>query len=150
MERAGNLARYATGIENETKEEKEEENTAGNCKQTERKPVRGNQGWENENAPTLAPRTLGIHGGAAERFTKKATTFPAEENTPLARTKARSLHRLMIEGKPILKNTIGGVNVMGRETERMEAPTARQQQGVRRRSTVCPVLMEAVHRLRHR
>ena len=75
-ERSGNLAGYATGIENDTEEHKEEENAAGNRKQPARNPVRGSHGWGNENEPTSAPSTLGIHVGAAGRFTKQATTLP--------------------------------------------------------------------------
>ena len=74
-ERAGNLAGYATGLANEPEEEKEEEYAAGNPKQPARKPVGGYQGWENENEPTSAPSTLGIHGGAEVRFTKQETTL---------------------------------------------------------------------------
>ena len=43
-ERAGNLAGYATRIENELKEDEEEENTAGNHKKPIRNPVRGSHG----------------------------------------------------------------------------------------------------------
>ena len=73
---AGNLSGYATVISNKPKEEEEEEYAAGNHKQPARNPVGGNQGWENENEPTLVPSTLGIYGGAAGRFTKQATTLP--------------------------------------------------------------------------
>ena len=55
-------------------------NAAGNHKQPARNPVGGNQDWENEKEPKSAPSTLGIHGGAAGRFTKQATTFPEEGN----------------------------------------------------------------------
>ena len=54
---------------NDPKEDEEEDYAAGNYKQTERNPVRGIQGWGNDNAPTLAPSTLGIPGGATGRFT---------------------------------------------------------------------------------
>ena len=47
-ERAGNLSGYATGILNEPEEEEQEEYAAGNRKKPARKPVGGNQGWENE------------------------------------------------------------------------------------------------------
>ena len=86
-ERAVNLARYATGLANEPREEKEEENAAKNCKKTARNPVGVNRGWENENAPTLDPSTLGIQKGAAGRFTKQATMLTAEVNTPITGTK---------------------------------------------------------------
>ena len=46
-ERAGNLAGYAMGLENEPKEYEEEENKAGNHKQLERNPFRGSHGWGN-------------------------------------------------------------------------------------------------------
>ena len=41
----GNLDGHATGTANEIKEEKEEDNTAGNRKQPARNPVRGGHGW---------------------------------------------------------------------------------------------------------
>ena len=85
---AGNLSGYATVIANKPKEEEEEEYAEGNRKQPARKPVGGNQGWENKNKPTLAPSTLGIHGGAAGRFTKQATMLPEEGNKTSARTKS--------------------------------------------------------------
>ena len=78
LERAGNLSGYATGIAKDPKEDDEEENAAGNRKQPARNPVGGSHGWGNENAPTLSPSTLGIHGGAVGRFTKQATTLPVE------------------------------------------------------------------------
>ena len=80
MEREGNLDGYTTGLSNEPEEEEEEEYAAGNRKHPARKPVRGNQGWENEIEPTSDTSTLGIHGGAAGRFTKQATTLPEEGN----------------------------------------------------------------------
>ena len=83
----GNLVGYATGLSNETEEEEEEEYVVGNCKQPARNPVGGNQDWENENEPTSAPSTLGIHGGAAVRFTKQATTFPEEGNKKMQEQK---------------------------------------------------------------
>ena len=86
-ERAGNLAGYATGLANDPEEDKEEENVAGNHKQPAMNPVGGNHGWGKKNAPTLAPITLGIHGGAAVRFTKQVTMLPEEVNTPSAGTK---------------------------------------------------------------
>ena len=102
------------GLANEPEEDEEEENAAGNRKQPERNPVGGNQGWENENTPTSAPSMLGIHRGAAGRFTKQATTLPEEGNTPNAGTKARALHRLLMGGNHILQNTIGGRKRNGR------------------------------------
>ena len=86
-ERAGNLARYTTGMANEPEEDEEEEYTAGNCKQPERNPVGVSHGWGNEIAPTSAPITMGVTGGATGRFTKQAIMLPTEGNTPLARTK---------------------------------------------------------------
>ena len=68
------------GLSNEPEEEEEEEYAAGIHKQPARNPVGGNQGWENENEPTLDPSMLGIHGGRAGRFTKQATTLPEEGN----------------------------------------------------------------------
>ena len=44
LERARNLAGYATGLSNGTEEEEEEEYTVGNHKQPTRNPVRVNQG----------------------------------------------------------------------------------------------------------
>ena len=131
----GNLAGYATGIANKPKEDEEGENASGNRKNLERNPVRGSHGWGNENAPTSAPSMLGIHGGAAGRFTKKATTLPAEVNTPSAGTKEQALHRVLMGGNPILQNTVGGGNGMGRRTGTTEAPTAGHQQGAGRGST---------------
>ena len=65
-------------------------------KQPARNPVRGNQGWENENDPTLAPSILGIHGGRAGQFTKHAITLPEEGNKQNAITKVRALNRVLI------------------------------------------------------
>ena len=64
-ERAGKLAGYVTGLANDPEKDGEEENAAGNYKKPARNPVGENQDWENENAPTSAQITLGIHGGAA-------------------------------------------------------------------------------------
>ena len=90
LERAGNLAGYATGLLKEPKEEEEEEYAARNRKQPARNPIGGNQGWENENEPTSAPSTLGIHGGAAGRFTKQATTLLEEGNKQNSGKKSKS------------------------------------------------------------
>ena len=68
---------------------------------------------------------MGIHRGAAGRFTKQATTLPAEGNTPSAGTKAQALHRVLIGGKPILQNTVQGGNGMGGGTGTTAAPTLR-------------------------
>ena len=112
-QRSKNMAGYATGMTNEPKEDEEEENAAGNHKQLARNPVRGVHGRENENAPTSSPSTLGIPRGAAGRFTKQATTLPAERNTPSAGKNAQALHRVLMGGKPMLHNTVGGGNGMG-------------------------------------
>ena len=144
LERVGNLAGYATGLVNEPEEEEEKENAAGNHKHPARNPVGGSQGWENENAPTSAPSTLGINGRAAEIFIKQATTLPAEGNTPSAGTKAQALHRVLMGGNPILQDTVGGSNGMGRGTGTMAAPTAGRHQGEGRGSTGCSALTEAV------
>ena len=109
-QRAGNLARYATGMSNEPKEDEQEENAAGNFKHPERSPIGGSHGWGNKNVPTLAPSTLGIPGGAAGRFTKQATTLPAEDNTPSAGTKVQTIHRLMVGGNLMIKYKVGGGN----------------------------------------
>ena len=109
-ERAGNLAGYATGIANEPEEEEEKEYAARNYKQPTRNPVGGNQVWENENNPTSAPSMLGIHGRAAGRFTKQATTLPEEGNKQNPGTKARAIHRVLMGENPILQNIIGGGN----------------------------------------
>ena len=129
MERAGNLAGYATGLLNEPKEEEEEEYAARNRKQPARNPIGGNQGWENENEPTSAPSTLGIHGGAAGRFTKQATTLLEEGKKQNSGTKARALHRLMMGENTILQNKIGEGNEWGGGTGTMAALTAGNQQG---------------------
>ena len=124
--RAGNQVGYATGIANKPGEDEEEENAAGNHKQPSSNPVGVSHGWGNENAPTSASRTLGIHGGAAGRFTKYATTLLAEENTPSVGTKAQALHRVLMGGIQILKNTVGGGKRMGKGTGKTAAPTAGQ------------------------
>ena len=134
-ERAGNLAGYATGIENYPEGGEEEENTSGNRKQQARKPVRGSHIWGNENAPTSGPSTLGIHGGVAGIFTKQATTLPAEGKTPSAGKKTQALHRVMMGGNPILKNAVRGGNGMGGGIGTTAAPTAGQKQGAGRGST---------------
>ena len=124
-----NLAGYATGLSNEPEEEEEEEYAAGICEQPSRNTVGGNQGWENENKPTLAPSTLGIHGGMAGRFTKQATTLPEEEYTQNTGTKSRELHRVLLGENPILHNTIGGGKERRGGTGTMAALTEGQQQG---------------------
>ena len=146
MERAGNLAGYAMGVSNEPEEDEEEENAAGNRKQLSSNPAGGSQGWENENAPTLAPSTLGIHGGATGRFKKQSTKLPAEGNKSSAGTKARSIHRVLMGGNPILHNTVGGGNGMGGGTGTIAAPTSGQKQGVGRGNTGWSALTEAVKR----
>ena len=45
-QRAENLDGYATGMADETGEDEEEENSAGNIKQPTRNSVRGSHGWE--------------------------------------------------------------------------------------------------------
>ena len=40
------MAGYATGTANDPKEDKEEENTEGNCKQPATNPIGGSRGWE--------------------------------------------------------------------------------------------------------
>ena len=65
-QKAGNLAGHTTGTANKPEEDKEEDNTAGNCKQPAMNPVGGGHGWGNENKPTSAPRTLGIPGARPE------------------------------------------------------------------------------------
>ena len=93
-----------------------------------RKPVGGNQGWENENEPTSAPNTLGIHGGPAVRYTKQATTLPEERNKPSAGSKARALNRVLMGANPIIQNKTGGRNELGGGTVTTASPTAVQQQ----------------------
>ena len=95
-EKRANLAGYATGLSKEPEEEEEEEYAAGICKQLARNPVGGNQGWENENEPTLDPSMLGIHGGRAGIFTKQVTTLPEEGNKQNSGTKARALYKVLM------------------------------------------------------
>ena len=97
---------------NDLKEEDDEENEASNFKKPVRNPVRGSHGWGNENTPTSTPSTQGIPRGAAGRFTKQATTLPAEGNTPSAGTKSQALNRVMMIENPMLHNTVGGGNGM--------------------------------------
>ena len=59
-QKAGNLAGYVTGVANDPKEEEDEENAAGNCKQLARDPVWGSHGCGNENAPTSDPSLWGF------------------------------------------------------------------------------------------
>ena len=132
------------GIANEPKEYEEEENTTGNHKQPTRNPVGGSHGGGKKNAPTLAPSTLGIHGGAAGIFTKQTTTLPAEGNTPSSGKKSQAIHRLLMGGNPVLQNTVGGGNGMGVGTGTTSAPAAGQQQGTGRRNTGRSALTEAV------
>ena len=140
----GNLAGYATGIANEPEEDEEEEKAAGDRKQLARNPVGRSHVWGNENAPTSAPSTLGIHGGAVGRFTKQSTTLPVEGNTPSAGKKSQALHRVLIIGNPIIQRKVGGGNGMGGGTRTMAAPTAGQQQGTGRGITGWSALIDAV------
>ena len=118
MERAENLAGYATGIANEPKEEEEEEYAAGNLKQPARNPVGGNQDRENENEPTSDPSMLRIHRGAEGRFTKQATKFPEEGNKTSAGTKSRALHRVLMGENDMLTEIF---------SQGLEKPLAREQ-----------------------
>ena len=86
MQRAGNLAGYATGTANDPEEDEEEENAAENRKQTARNPVGGSHGWGKENAPISAPSMMGVPGGEAGRLTKQATALPEEINAPRSGT----------------------------------------------------------------
>ena len=98
---------------NNPEEDEEEINAAGIRNQPARNPVKVSHGWGNENAPTLAPRMLGISGGAAGRFTKQATMFPAKGNTSSAGTKSQALHSGMVGVNGMIQNTVGGGNGMG-------------------------------------
>ena len=80
----------------------------------------------------MAPSTLGILGGAARIFTKQATKFLEEGNTPSAGTKTQALHRVLIRGDLMLHNTVGEGNGIGGGTETTAAPTAGQEQGAGR------------------
>ena len=71
---------YATGLSNKPEEEEEGEYAAVIHKQPARNPVGRNQGWENENDPTLAPSKLVIYGVRPGQFTKQATMFPEGGN----------------------------------------------------------------------
>ena len=66
LQRAWKISEYTMGTANKPTEDKEEENVSGNCKQLARNPVWGSHSWGNENAPMLAPCTLGIHGERRE------------------------------------------------------------------------------------
>ena len=135
LQRAGNLDGYVTGTANDTKEDEEEENAAGNSKQPTRNPVGGSQGWGNENAPTSAPSTLGIPRGYAGRQIKQATTLPEEGNAPMAGKTSQELHRVLMGGNLMLHNTDGGGNGMGGGKGKMSEPTSGQNQCAGRRST---------------
>ena len=108
------------------------------------KTVRGSHGWENENATMLAPNMLGIHGGMSGRFTKQATTFPAERNTPSAGTKEQAIYRFMMGENPILKNPVRGGTGMVVGTRTTAATTEGKQQGAGRESKGWSALTEAV------
>ena len=111
-QRAENLAGYATGTANDLEEDEEEDNASGNRKQPARNPAGGGHGWGNENAPILSPHTLVIPVGAAGRLTKKATMLLAEGNAPRSGTTAQELHRVLMGGKRVIQNTVGGGNGM--------------------------------------
>ena len=132
---AGNLYGHVTATANEIEEEKEEKNTAGNCKQPARNPVRGGYGWVNENAPMSAPLTLGIPWGADRSLTKQETVFPAEVNAPRTGTAAQELNGVLMGGNRMLKNTVGRGYGMGGATGTAAAPTVGQQQGAGRGGT---------------
>ena len=119
---------YKTGRANDPEEEEEEENSEGNHKQPATNPIGGSRGWENGNEPMSAPRTLGIHGGRAGRFTKQATTLLEEGNKQNSGIKARALHRVLMGENPILQNKIGGGNESRGGTGTMVSLTAGQQQ----------------------
>ena len=143
-QRAENLAGHATGTANEREEDEEEENAAGNRKQPARNPVGGGHGWEKESAPTLAPRMLGIPGGAAGRLTKQATTLPVGGGAPRAGTTAQDLHRALMGGSRTLHSTVVGGKKMGGATGTAAAPAAGQQQCVGRGSMGWSALTEAM------
>ena len=78
LQRAGNLDWHVTGTVSEREEEKIDRNVEGNCSQPARNHVGGVHGWGNENAPSSAPRTLGIPRGADGRLTQQATKLSVE------------------------------------------------------------------------
>ena len=112
------------GAAKNPKKEEEEGNAAGNQKQLVRNHVGGSHGWGNENAPTSAPRTLGIPRGVAGRLTKQLTTLPEEGNALRAGTTEQELHRVVMRGNRMLHNTVGVGNVMVGVTGTAAAPTS--------------------------
>ena len=53
------MAGYATGTENDPKEEEEEENLEGNRKQPATNPIGGSHGWEKESAARASSERAG-------------------------------------------------------------------------------------------
>ena len=58
-QRSKNMAGYATGMTNKPEEDEEEENAAGNCKQTARNPVGGSHGRSEERAARARSQRAG-------------------------------------------------------------------------------------------
>ena len=154
-QRAGNLAKRATGKANKREEDEADGNAAGNHTQSTRNPVEqatgevktifgGGHGWGNEIAPKLDPHTLGITGGAAGRLTQQAKKLPAGGNAPRAGKTAHDLHRALMGVNRTLHSTVVGGNRMGGATGTVSAPAAGQHQCVGRGSTGWYALTEAV------
>ena len=81
MQRAGDLAGYATGMANDPKEDKEEENMAGNCKQPARNPVGGSHGWAEESVTRACSQRAGNLARYATGTANDPEEDEEEENT---------------------------------------------------------------------
>ena len=62
-------------MENDPKEEEEEEDAAGNCKELERKPVGGSHGWAKERAA----RARLQWAGKPARYATRMVNDPKED-----------------------------------------------------------------------
>ena len=70
--------------------------------------------------------------------------LPVEGNAPKTGTTVQELQTVLMGGKRMLHNTVGGRNLMGGATRKKSAPKAGQQQGVERGSKGWSALTEAV------
>ena len=73
------MAGYATGTANYPKEEEEEENSEGNCKEPATNSIGGSCGWEKESAERVHSERAGILAGYATGLANKPEEEGEEE-----------------------------------------------------------------------
>ena len=79
LQRARNMAGYATGTSNDPEEEEEEENLEGNRKQPTNNPIGGSRGWEKEIVARSCSERVGNLAGYATGLAKDPEEEEEEE-----------------------------------------------------------------------